>query len=229
MTIINQEVLKLNVVLLGAGLLAEPEEQFCFATRVATDLGSEVLVSAPNMPVPPAFGIEVDEAATLLTLLKDRIALHSFAARAIIEQDYPVGDDLERLAGVVGYAIECTNPDRVGLTAFGVNLQMSFASDSGLYGQRYIAERLYGGRTLSDETWTLFGGTGRVFYDSGDGAIWNFNLEPRGNDPTNQRVYLGVNMHMSEPPDLGGNVILTNLREVWKQTQFFAVRLDEAN
>ena len=155
--------------------------------------------------------------------------VHSYSVRTVIEQDYPVGDDLERLAGVVGYAIECTNPDRVALTAFGVNLQMSFASDSGLFGQRYIAERLYGGRILGDKTWTLFGGTGRVFYESEDGTIWNFNLEPRGNDPTNQRVYLGVNMHMSEPTDLGGDVILTNLREVWKQTQCFAVRLDEAN
>ncbi len=229
MAITRQEVLKLNVVLLGASLLAEPDEQFRFANRVAADISSEVLVSGPNMPVPSGFGIEVDEAATLLTLLKDRIALHTFSTRTIIEQDYPVSDDLERLASVVVFAIECTNPGRVALTAFGVNLQMSFASDSDPYGQRYIGERLYGGRILGDEAWTLLGGTGRVFYESEDGAVWNFNLEPRGNDPTNQRVYLGVNMHMSDPIDLTGDVILTALREVWKQTQCFAVRLDEAN
>ena len=229
MSITRQEVLKLNMVLLGASLLAEPEEQLCFVTCVATEIGSEALVSDPNIPVPPGFGIEADEAAKLLTLLKDRIALHSFSARTIIEQDYPVIDDLERLADVVGFAIECTNPDRRALTAFGVNLQMSFASDSGRHSQRYIAERLYGGRILGDKTWTLFGGTGRVLYESEDGAVWNFTLEPRGNDPTNQRVYLGANMHMSGPIDLTGGVILTALREVWKQTQCFAVRLDEAN
>ena len=229
MAITRQEVLKLNVVLLGASLLAEPDEQISFATRVTADIDSEVLVTVPNMPAPSGFGIEIEETPTLLTLLKDRIALHSFSARTIIEQEYPIGNDLERLAGVVDFAIECTNPDRFALTAFGVNLQMSFASDSGVYGQQYVAERLYGGRILGDEAWTLFGGTGRVLFESEDGALWNFNLEPRGNDPTNQRVYLGVNMHMSQPDDLTGDEILTALREVWKQTQCFVVRLDERN
>ena len=74
MAITRQEILKLNVVLLGASLLVEQEEQISFATRVAADTDSEVLVTVPNLPAPLGFGIEVEEAATLLTLLKDRIA-----------------------------------------------------------------------------------------------------------------------------------------------------------
>lgn len=220
MTITRQEVILLNVLLPGVGLLDEMRERFHFSTMIAETLGSEVLVSDDGSLEEEGHPIIV------LGLPRDRITLRLSPTYTFIEQEYPE-ERLEQLEQVIDLAIQSTrlsDPVQISLTA---NLQMVYSSSSEPMGQRYIAERLSAGWNLDNSDWSLIGGALRLVCEH-DGAIWNLNLEPRVNVLTSRLVYLGAHVQKMDRIFLDSSEILQALRKIWKQAEDFAVRLDQA-
>ena len=101
MPVTIQDVLKINIVLLGIGLLKEPDELKAFRESVASD----VIVSGAGL----AIGMPGAETARRVTMNRDRIELDLSPSLSVIGRDYPAYGDLDRLAEVVSYALDNTN------------------------------------------------------------------------------------------------------------------------
>ena len=221
MPIVNQEVLKTNIVLVGIGLLNEPTQLNAFIESVATDVvvaGAGLSIDIPS---------NVAEAARTLTLNRDRIALDLSPSRSIIGRDYPSFYGLDRLAEVVGHALAHTDLEGRVPRAFGYNIELVYSPNSEIPIPRYLADRLLTKNDLGKEGWELVGGTSKLVFE-GDGARWTFAVEPRFNDEAAKRIFLSLNLHRDEQRLPNESEIKDSLGELWTQAHSFATRLDES-
>ena len=221
-----QDVLKTNVVLLGVVLLGEQQQRDKFAELVGTEITSEVLISG-SIPPRPTIGspANVPETGLVLSLHRDRVQLVSAPSRSSIERQYPTFDDLERLAEVAGYAIDLTDLGEQTPIAFGFNVDLIYRQTEEKSSERYIAERLFPHQRFGIEEWTLVGGGGKLSFE-GNGARWNFTVEPRANDPSGRRVYLSLNLHRDRQHVPNREEILVSLQEIWDRSRDFATQFD---
>ena len=219
MTAEVQDVVKANLVLVGLRLLSEQEELNAFRHAVSTD----VQIAGAGLIANILSG--VTEPGRILTLERDRITLELSPSRSTINRDYPLRKHLDRLAEVAWQAID-TSFGRPQPSAFGFNVELVFEQDSGEPAFGYLSRRLFDVGPLGDEGWRFVGGAGRlVFNDSGN--RWTINLEPRFNDDTESRVFLGVNVHMSEQPLPDQAGLATSFEGVWDGIHEFVERLDK--
>ena len=226
MAIEFQEVLKANVVLAGVVLLGEQSQRDKFTSLVETEIISEVLVGGP-IPSGAVIGGPANNADTelVMTLHRDRIQLVAAQSRTSIERQYPSLADLERLADVTGHAIESTDSPETPPTAFGFNLDLIYRPTESRPSANYIAELLFSNKSFGFEEWNLVGGAGKLTFE-GNGALWTFTLEPRGNDQSGRRVYLSINLHRNEQRFPSREEILCSLTEIWEHSRTFATLLD---
>ena len=223
MAIEFQEVLNTGVVLAGVALLGEEQQRDKFADAVQSETHWELIVQEPQ----PGIGgpTNVGETGVALHLLKDRIRLISTSSRASIDRQYPLLDDLVRLAEVAGHAIDHTSFEGQTLIAIGFNIQLIYRPSEETPSERYIADRLFSHRCFANEEWALVGGGGKLSFE-GQGARWNFTVEPRANDSSSRRIFLSLNMHRDTQQIPNREEILSSLQEVWNRSRDFAVQLD---
>ena len=112
-----QDVLKVDLALVGVGLLSKTDEVDALAAEMRADMN--YTASGPS-PVPE----ESSSLAMQLTQLpRDRISIQTIPDRTILRRDYPLGSgDLERLAEAVACAVEATGAGSGQLRAFGFNV-----------------------------------------------------------------------------------------------------------
>ena len=217
-----QDVLKVNIVFAGVGLLSGQDERTAFVRSVDTDVVVERLVA---VPVPVGEMTENTESGTLLTLNRDRIRLESVPNRTLIHRDYPTFESLERLAEVVIYAINDTETPENALVAYGYNIDVVYDPGAEVPSGVYLAERLYPGKQFGDESWNLVGGSGRLVFES-EGVNWNVTIEPRANDLTGRKIYLSLNLHKDDQFLPNFDEMFDDLQTVWEQAHNFADRLE---
>ena len=224
MAIKVQDVVKANMVVVGLHLLSKPDELDVFKRPVSTD----VQVAGTGIIANVSQG--VTEQGRILTLDRDRITLELSPSRSTINRDYPVREDLPRLAEVAWQAIASSSMAGRQPRAFGFNIEMIFDQDSGTPAFEYLSRRLFGEQPLESQGWQFVGGAGSLIFDDG-GRRWTLKLEPRFNDQTESRVFLGVNLHMagqSLPDEVGFEASLeASLREIWDKSLAVVQRLDE--
>ena len=221
-----QDVLKANVILAGVILLAEQDQRDKFAGLVDTEIVSEMLVTGPVPPIPAIGGsANVAETGLVLTLHRDRIQVVAAQSRTSIERQYPTYADLERLAEVATYAIDCTGPEELVPDAFGFNIEIVYRPTEENASGNYIAERLFPNKTFGIDDWNLVAGAGKLTFEGND-ALWNFTLEPRANDSSARRVYLSLNLHRNKRLLPTHEEILHSLQEIWERSRTFATLLD---
>ena len=223
-----QDVPKATIVLAGVVLLGEQPQRDKFADLADTEIMSEMVISGP-VPAGPAPGspANVGEAGLVLTLHRDRIQVISAPSRTAIERQYPSFDDLERLAEVAGHAIEATELEGQRQIAYGFNIELVYRHGEEVSSDQYLAHRLFSNRQFGIEDWPLMGGGGKVSFE-GNGARWNFTVEPRANDTSGKRVYLSLNLHRDSQEVPSREEILDSLREIWERSHKFATDLDES-
>ena len=230
MNIMPQYVVKADLVMIGANLLATPEGLGRFKETVDEDFqqqeGIDISLSA-GLPMGAAAG-----PSRTLTFPQNRITLNLTAARSAISRDYPsvdrLQDDLGKLAEIASLAIQASDPTvRNSLRAYGYNMQVVFRLRGEERAIEYLGERLFSGQIAGSSGKTLIGGTASLILRSG--AIqWTFAANPWPNgDPGADRVALSVNRHNETPVGIPSHEnIVRDLLETWDEAKKFMTSLD---
>ena len=214
-----RDVVSANLVLVGVGLLNEPDEVERFRNELDTDLRLEVgLVT--NIPS------GLTEPSRTLTLSRERIAISLSSSRSTIAREYPDRSDLARLAQIAALAINSTSRADQPIQAFGYNVEMVFDQSSLHPAIRYIGERLFGQQSFGKAGWGLSGGTGQLIF-SGDDGQWTITIRPQPGDVATTRVLLALNLHKDEQRLPGASEIKDSLEKAWNEAVSFMNRLDE--
>lgn len=215
-----RDVLKINIVLVGFGLLNNAEDVRAFSNAVKSD----VVPTAEGL----VFGFSNSPAGLgrKLALQRDRISIDLTPDRTAIEREFPAESDLDRLAEIYEQAVKNTKSKR-DLRAHGYNLELVFDQTSGLSSLRYLGDRLFGSTNVALEDWVLAGGSGKLVFDSPAGR-WTVLIEPRLNDENSKRVFLNLNLHKadSQLPEL--NEVRRTFTEVWEKAHYFVKHLDKS-
>ncbi len=215
-----QDVLKLNIVFVGLGLLSDPAEVRAFSQEIGSDV--ELAAESPAVGFPPG----APAPGRKFALLRDRISIALLSDRTVIERELPTESDLDRLAEVVGQAVKSTSPKEEGLKAFGYNLEMVYNQSSGSPSLHYLGKCLFDKSEFALEGWTMVGGAGRLSFDSSVGR-WNIRVEPRFNDETSTKVFLSLNLHKTESQIPTPEDMRDSFAHIWEQAHAFVKRLDE--
>ena len=220
MAVTIEDIVKVNLVLVGLRLLSTPEDVEAFRRAIGTDVqlaGAGLATNIQSGITEPQFS---------LSLNKDRITLELSPSRSTISRDYPSRENLPRLAKIAGQAINNSSIADQQLLAFGVNIDLVFDQDPDIPAFAYLSRRLFDVEALGGEGWQFVGGAGKVIF--GDGARrWTIALEPRFSDETESRVFLSANLHMAEQNLPTESEIEYSLNEIWDEVHEFVQRLDE--
>ena len=225
MPIESQDVLKINIVLVGVALLAEQEQRDSFTNAVGTEMDLETIVSGPLLPLPGIGGPAGGETGWSMRLRRDSIRIDSLPSRTTIEKEYPDFDNLVHLADVTGRAISLTDLEGQALTAFGFNVESVYRSAGDEPSAAYLAKRLFPNQQRAIDGCVMTRGAGQLTFEGG-GAKWTITMGPRANDPSGRRVFLGFNLHRDSEQVPDQQEILGSLEQVWKHSLGFAAQLD---
>ena len=217
-----EDVLKINLVLVGIRLLSQPGERAAFDKSVGTEVtevpGLGVMINIPT-------GTPKVESSPALTLNRDRITLELIPDRSTITREYPSEDSLNRLVEVASHAIEQSNLGAQHLRAFGFNIEAVYQLTSGETASQFIVNRVFVANLLHAAGYQLIGGSPRLYLRR-DGQIWNVNVEPRFGDPNSNRVFASLNLHRDENRIPSRSVINDSLKKVWAEAHSIMKSLD---
>lgn len=219
MSLYDHEVIKINLSLMGARLLSEPDQVARFSASVGEEVvpvGANLVFRDDQRPL---------EHATRLELPKDRIAIVLGANGSGIERAYPSTSDLPRLTEVVTLAADSSELGDALPTAHGYNLEMVYRQDSGENAHRYLGQRLFGGDAFAAQGWSVDGGAGRLNYESPDGR-WEFIVEPRFRARDTDKVFLLLNLHRELPGMPSREDIVASFKLLWDQAHELGHRID---
>ena len=214
-----QRVQSTNIVFVGLALLTDPAEAERFKAQVDPDLRID-LGTVTNV----ASG--ESEPSRRITSDSDRIILELLPNRATITRQYPTRDDLPRFAEVISRAIACTQLSDSAPTAFGYNIEAVFTQDSGQPALNYLGNVLFAESPQANPDWRFAGATARTVFFA-DSGIWTITIEPRFNDPAEQRIFLSANLHKDQQRLPTQQEALTSLTEVWDETLAFIRHLNQ--
>lgn len=226
MTATVQDILNVNLVLLGLQLLDTPKALTAFRELAGTDVqiaGTGLVLDAPGN----AMGT-----GKALILNKDRISLELSPNRSIITREYPssgepgLGQDLDRFSEVATLAMSNTDVAGKTLQAIGYNIELVYEQTLDSSAFRYLADRLLQVDSICKPSWKLVGGSGKLSFQDGDKS-WNVAIEPRLNDRQTNRVYLSLNLHRDQQATPTRDEIRESLYEAWHEASEIVTRLDK--
>ena len=212
MTVELQDILKVNLVLVGLRVLETEAEIQAFQIGA----GAEVATRPLPVPDPPL----------VLALERERIALETSAQRTVVQQSYPDVADFGRIARIATLAFESTAGISQDLTVVhGYNIDAVFRQVSGLDSLAYLAQRLFDPVLSRKLGWDLAGGTGNLSFVESTGRRWSFNVEPRAFD-MQTGIFVSTNSEVTQPIP-SQDEIERALHDCWEQTKRFIAVLDE--
>ena len=211
----NEEILEINLILVGIKLLNTREEAIAFRRSVGTEVsvsdarsGNELVIRSHNVN-------------------RDRITVTVNPDSSAISREFPRQEDLDRLAEVAGIAMANTVLEGQQLRAFGYNVDLVFEPNSSQSAIEYLRNRLFLPNLLQEGGRQVFGGSGRLHYQK-NGYRWQVVLEPRLNEEATSRVFAGINLHRSEPALAvpTEDDIRDSLNLVWAEAHSLVSQLD---
>jgi hypothetical protein len=224
MTVTVREVLKADLVLVGAELLTSEAEirKFRDSIGVTVHIGAGAATDAATGVTHPVAG---------LALQRERIIFSSFPGRTIVVKEYPSlvdpQADWSRLAEVVALAIETTDSENINIRSFGYNFGFVLDVDSEEGAPHFVGTRMLTDRPLGNAEWGLIGGAAVMMFDNSP-RRWTFNLQPQPiGDPSSKLVTFDVNLHVDEARTPGGSEIEETLNEIWAEAHAFVGKLQE--
>lgn len=223
MAIIVQDVLKANLVLAGVRLLSSPKEQRSFDQQA----GTEVLKASASIPIdiPLLTGPQELELAQKLRLDRDRIEIEVVGNQTFIGMEYPSNETLGRLAEVAVLAIRSSSIADHNLSAVGFNLEMVCTQDSGLSAYEFLTNRVFAPNLFQAAGYQIRGGAAKLLLTRGE-EIWNITLEPRFNNPEENRLFASFNLHQNTNRMPKPDTIKPTLESVWDQAHLIMSQFD---
>ena len=218
MAIRIEDVLQVNLVLVGLTLLNTQQETSAFRQAART----EVLSTET--------GVANEMISGTHTLNRDRITIARTPDRSSIAREFPTKEDLIRLAEVAVMAISNTDLSGQALRAFGYNIELTFEPDPPQDAVGYLGTRLFRTDLFQTEERKLRGGSGKMYFEK-DGRYWQAALEPRLNDESATRIFAGVNLHRPET-DLSlltEGEIRNSLESLWSEAHSLVNDIDRGN
>jgi hypothetical protein len=210
-----EDILQINLVLVGLSLLNTAQETSNFRRAV----GTEVLTTEA--------GIGNEVVNRTHTLSRDRITIAGSPDRTSVIREFPRPDELDRLAYVAAMALENTDLSAHELIAFGYNLEIVYEGTPPEQAISYLGKRLFRSDVLQNGQTNLAGGSAKLFFVK-DNRYWQVALEPRLNDQSTTRIFAGVNLHRPEQDVslLTESEIKTSLELVWSEAHDLVNRID---
>lgn len=223
MAIIVQDVLKANLVLAGVRLLGSPKEQ----SRFDKQAGTEVLKASASIPLdlPLLTGPQELELAQKFRLDRDRIELEVVGNQTLIGMEYPSKDTLDRLAEIAVLAIRSSSIADHNLSAVGFNLEIVYTQDSGLSAYEFLTKRVFAPNLFQAAGYQIRGGAAKLLLTRGE-EIWNITLEPRFNNPEENRLFASFNLHQNTSRLPKPDTIKRTLEIVWDQAHLILSQFD---
>ena len=221
-----EDILKLNIVLVGVNLLREERQRKSFQDEVNAEL-----VLTPNLVVTISSGMQ-QSSGHIIQLPKDRISIESDPSRTLINKDYPVHKrhsnetDLPRLVEVIDACMKSGGGEDAEITSFGFNISLVFRQDSGKTAFSYIAEKLFSFQLPGNENHPPLGGSGKIAFQLPEYRS-TMTIEPRMNDASTQKVFLEINRHFENRNYPSGHNLLQEFESVWEEAESIVARIDE--
>ena len=213
-----QDVLKVSVVFVDTDFLEGDQALASFSDSVKSEVLSDGIIIG-----------NVSDARTdrgrVLSVPKDRILIVSSPSRSSVERHYPQLDDMERFARVTACAIDASGLAGQPVDAYGINVDLVYEQTSELSAQTYLAQRILSPAVGASNAWSLVGGSAKLVFKD-DGRRWTATLEPRLGDETTTKVYLGLNLHLTDQQIPNRDELSALLTEVWKQAHGLVERVD---
>ncbi len=214
-----QDVLSVNLVLVGFGLLQAQPELEKFKNLISDDVQTELNVVAD-------IANATAESSRIFTFSRDRLKLNLSNSRSTIVKEFPTDSDLDRLAEVVALAIDCTDLVGKSTQAHGYNIDIVYSQKSGHKTLQYLGERLFNTGFLKESNWGFVGGAVRLHFDDHTFKR-TITVEPRFREETSERVFLSLNLHKNESQVPTKDEIKNTLEQIWRESHEFIGRLDE--
>ncbi len=173
-------------------------------------------------------GQQLDMALSL-DIQSERISVvRRLEGNTIIKRDYPASlDDLDRLAEVAELVIANTYTQQE-LHIFGFNIEASCTQSSGIPSTRYLAERFFDLRELSDGGLRDFGSTSWDLEFSDDDARWRITVRRLENVLDAPNLFVTLNRHHQSQALPDKQAIKEMLRETWNGIPKFIEKLERA-
>ena len=220
MPVTVQDVLKVNIVLVGFELLNTTNAYEQFRDEVGSEVIQESVLITSNANVTPVPG-------RIFRLPKDRILIESSPIRTSVAIDYPDFGDLERLVQVTQCALTYTVVTNAQPTAFGFNVELVFTQTSHPTALNYIAHRIFANPIRGIEGWNLVGGAGQLIFE-GSGHRWTLTVAPRLNDENTNLVFLTLNYHLEEQRVPNCSEIADGFQVAWEKAHALVEGIDES-
>lgn len=223
MTISVQDVLEVNLTLVGIELLNSAEGVNAFKQSVRSEISEVTTEIAIPVPAPA----ELPTQRRQFDLGKERISVATRAERSAVSRSYPsLIDDLDRLAEVASLAIDSTDAEGQELLAYGCNIDLVCQLTAGLTVNQFIVERVFGSDFRRRVGGDFVGGVVRAAFEA-DGEIWSMRLEPRMNDDSGTKVFASLNLHKPDAQIPARAGVAKSLRQVWEKAQKIVESLDD--
>lgn len=213
-----QDVLKASVVFAETDLLEGDKALASFSGSVESEVVPDGII------IGTVSGARA-ERGRVLRLSRDRILVASSSLRSSVERHYPQHRDLARLAQVTACAIAASDLTGRPVSAYGINVDLVYDQTSGESAQTYLAQRVLSPVVGNSNAWSLVGGSAKLVFND-DGRRWTATLESRLADETTTKVFLGLNLHLTDrqiPTEAELSALLT---EVWEQAHGLMERVD---
>ena len=197
------DVLQINMVMLGTGILATPDEQNAFVSSI----GTEIVVSRP-----PLIPVDEEVRPVSLVMSRERYRVDVSAQRVMVAKEFPQSaDDVDELIPVVKRVLE-SSKEKPSPTAVGYNLQLVYDLGEGIKAHEQLGT-LFDRHLPFPTGWSLRGGTCSLSVVDEERFNWLFKLETRFGDLDTSKVFLDSNLHVDKPsPETDAEL----LRRVWQ-------------
>ena len=213
-----EDLLKVNIVFVGAMLLKTQEQRSIFQQAIGTELLSNSFMIGQ-------IGEGHESGGNILQIPKDRISLECSNFRSIINRDYPSYNSLARLSEVINHCVAASSSDMEPITSFGFNIALVFNQDSGHPAIKYISDRFLSSKFAGDDRPLFIGGSGKLIFQYPNYKS-TYTLEPRRGDLQTQKVFLEINKHFEHDRYPSGESLLQELQSLWCGAHDFVNRID---
>ena len=213
-----EEIVKLNLVLVGVHLLGSTEEASAFEAQVDAEVLESVAQGIEFNFSPSGVSASVPQspAPRVLSLERDRIMLDLNPGRSTITRNYPDEESIGRLSQVANLAIVESNIQGQELRAFGFNIEAVYGLTSDDNALQFLASHIFAPNLFQRSGYQFIGGSPRLRLER-DGRLWNFTIEPRLGDPNSTRIFISLNLHVEDIVLPSESDIKESLQEVWDQ------------
>ena len=218
-----EDIIRMNVVLVGTQLLTSPVEKDAFSVSVNAEV-TEAITGGFTVSLGPT-GISAQQPSIpqprLLTLQKERITLDLAPGLSTIFRDYPTKIEIERLAEVANLAISHSDLNTQTLQAFGFNLEAVCGLPYGKMFDGFLASSIYAPNITDNSCFRLTGGSTKMTFQNESGQ-WNVGLEPRFGDVASSKLFMTLNLHIASQAMPTRDEIHSSLHSTWEHVRIFA-------